>query len=295
MRDQFDVIETGPPSRRRWIGIAVLVALLAIPVIGFLASRDPEPELPIPTAEPSVPSLGTILSSPNALRPTAKVKAGMESLDVVFPHGVRAEVRYPSGLALDNLGSRPVQGGWIDGDFMLFRRLMAPYSGEVEITRGGQPIRSYAPNVTLWPRQPGTGAGGQVMMFKFGKWRIALYDRAEGLTFEQRVAWAEKLRGMVTKGGYLVLSASAPVRLAKPGESARGDPVGPQLWFGGGSGDIVALIPTPGCNERSRMPSDIGGVSRYARKVCRGEVLVAAAGEKAFVDQAVEKISVTLK
>lgn len=294
MGDRFDVIEAGQPGNRRWVGFGVLMVLVGVLIIGLLTLRE-SPEKPPPSAAEPIRSLGTIFSSPNLLRPTPKAKGGLEIIDVVFPDGRRAEVRYPPGLALDNLGSRPFIGGWIDSDMMLFRRLEAPYDGEAEITRGGPPLRSFAPNVTLWPRQPGSGAGGQVLMFAFGDWRIALYDRADGLTFEQRVIWAERLKGRVTEGGYLVLSAEAPVRLAKPGEMARGDPVGPQLWFGGRMEDMVALIPTPGCDERSRMPSIIGGQGRYARSVCRGEVLVAAAGERAFVDQAMDRIRVTLK
>lgn len=291
----MDVIEAGSAGRRRWLGLGVLMVLVGAGIVILIVTRK-VPEKPPPITPASISSIGTMVSGANnLLHPVPRRKDGKEVIDVVFPDGRRAEVRYPQGVALDSLGARPFVGGWIDDDMMLFRRLEAPYSGEAEITRGGQPIREFAGNVTLWPRQPGSGAGGQVLMFAFGDWRLALYDRADGLTFEQRVTWAEKLKGKVTKDGYLVLTATAPVRLAVPGEMARGEPVGPQLWFGGAAGDMVAIIPTPGCNERSRMPSIIGGHGRFARKVCRGEVLVSAVGEPSFVTEAIEGIRVALK
>jgi hypothetical protein len=291
--DQFDVIEAGPSGRRRWIGLVVVVAVVAVPVIGLIASRDPKPLLPTqPTPEP-IRSLTRLDSPPNVLQvPSRADKGGDEVIEVVFPHGVRAEVRYPAELELAEMGSRPFQGVWIDGSY---RQLVAPYGGEVEITRGGQPIRNYASNVTLWPRQAGSGSYGQVLLFAFEKWRMAMYDRVRGLTFEQRLAVARSLKGTVTKGGYLVLSAGGTVRLAEPGETAQGDPVGPQLWFGGGASEMIALVPTPGCAKKARAPDVIDGRGRPAESVCRGDVLVAVTGPSRFRQMAIEGIRVTVK
>jgi hypothetical protein len=163
------------------------------------------------------------------------------------------------------------------------------------VTAGGRPIRNYAPNVTLWPRRAGSGYYGQVLLFAFGRWRLAMYDRGQGLTFDQRVALARGLKGRETKGGYLVLSAGAPARLLGPGETVQGEPMGPQLWFGGGAGEMVALVPTPGCKKKAVMPSAIKGRGRPAGSVCRGDVLVAVTGPRTFMKQALEGIRITLK
>ncbi|RVX44422.1 hypothetical protein EDD27_7153 [Nonomuraea polychroma] len=293
MADQFDVIEAGQRGRRRWIGLVVVVAVLAVPVIGLIASRDPEPLLPAtrPTPEP-IRSLTRLESPPNVLQvPSRAAKGGDEVIEVVFPHGVKAEVRYPAELDLAGMGSRPFQGVWIDG---VYRQFVAPYGGEIEITRGGQPIRNYAPNVTLWPRQAGSGSYGQVLLFAFEKWRLAMYDRGQGLTFEQRLAVARSLKGTVTKDGYLVLSAGGTVRLLEPGEIAEGNPVGPQLWFGGAR-EMIALVPTPGCAKKARMPFIIDGRGRPAESVCRGDVLVAVTGPGRFREMAIDGIRVTVK
>ncbi|MEV4174432.1 hypothetical protein [Nonomuraea sp. NPDC049709] len=293
MADQFDVIEAGERGRRRWVGLVVVLALLLIPVVSLLASRDPVPEaLPArPTPEP-IRSLTRLDNAPNTIDVPAVAKGGDEVLPVVFPHGVRAEVRYPKELDLDEMGSRPFQGGWVGGRY---RQFVAPYGGEVEITRGGRPIRNYTDNVTLWPRQAGSGFYGQVLLFAFGPWRLAMYDRGQGLTFEQRMALAQNLKGRVTKEGYLVLSAEGDLRLAKPGEVAEDEPIGPQLWFGGGAGQMVALVPTPGCEKRARMPDVIEGRGRPTDMVCRGDVLVAVTGPTRFREMAISGIRITMK
>ncbi|NJP90335.1 hypothetical protein HCN51_12885 [Nonomuraea sp. FMUSA5-5] len=293
MADQFDVIEAGERGRRRWIGLAVVLALLLIPVVGLLASRDPEPGPVSASRTPSpITSLTTIDNPPNMLTAPVKHKGGDEVIQVVFPHGVRAEVRYPSGLRLAAMGVRPYRAGWIDG---MFREFVAPYGGEAEITRGGRPLRNYAPNVTLWPRQAGSGQYGQVLLFAFGPWRVAMYDRGQGLTFDQRTALATSLKGRVTKDGYLVLTARGGVQLAEPGEYAQGEPIGPQLWFGGGAGETVALVPTPDCAKRARMPGVVQGRGRRAEMVCQGDVLVAASGPASFRTKAISGIRVTMK
>ncbi|MGN9839169.1 hypothetical protein ACTMTI_13710 [Nonomuraea sp. H19] len=293
MADRFDVIEVGERGRRRWIGLVAVVALLLVPVVGLLASREPAPQPAPPVATPEpIRSLTRLDNPPNLLQVPSRDKGDDEVIEVVFPHGVRAEVRYPAELDLAGMGSRPFQGAWIDGRF---RQFVVPYSGELEITRGGQPIRNYAPHVTLWPRQAGSGSYGQVLLFAFGKWRLAMYDRGRGLTFDQRVALAQRLSGRVTKDGYLVLSATGAVRLAKPGDTAQGTPVGPQLWFGGGEREMVALVPTPGCAKKERTPFAIGGGGRPAESVCRGDVRVAVTGADWFREKAIKGIKVTLK
>lgn len=292
MADQFDVIESGRRGHRRWIGLVVMAVLVAVPVVGLVVSREPEAPPPRAAVPEPIRSMRTLSNAPNALYPKPRVKGDDEIVRVVFPDGTRGEVRYPAGLELDRLGVRPFRGVWIDG---AYRRLTAPYGGEVEVSKGGPPIRSLTSNVQLWPRQPGSGAYGQVLLFAFGPWRMALYDRFDGLTFEQRMAAAERLRGRVTKDGYLVLSGGGPVRLAEPGDVAHGDPVGPQLWFGSVVGDMVAVIPLPGCAKGSQVPEMMERGRRPARAACHDGVQVAATGGREFVERAVKEIRITLK
>ncbi|MFI7449201.1 hypothetical protein ACIBQX_17025 [Nonomuraea sp. NPDC049714] len=315
MTEQFDVIEAGGRRPRRWIGLAVVLVLVGVPVVGLLSSREPVAEpapKPLPSSSrtstdsgPSPSRLERVTNAPNVVHARAVVDGDMEVLDVVFPDGQRAEVRYPAELNLDRLGSRPFHGVWVDGRY---RQLVAPYNGEIEVTKGGEPIREFAPNVTLWPRQSGSASYGQVLLFAFGPWRVAMYDRWQGLDFDDRVALAERLRGKVTDDGYLILSAKdAPagtgsgaggtvkMRMARAGEIAMGDPVGPQLWFGGGASDMVMLIPTPGCAEVRTPPRRGRWQGRAVRDVCRGGVRIGATGDDGFVTAALDEIRVKLK
>ncbi|GAB2936540.1 hypothetical protein ACFMQL_08015 [Nonomuraea fastidiosa] len=291
MADRFDVIESDERGHRRWVEWTVVVALVAICAVSVLTSREPEPEADAegPTPAP-IRSLTRVESAPNILTARPARKGGDELLEVVFPDGTRAEVRYPAKLGLAEMGSRPFWSAWVDGRF---RQFVAPYAGEIEITRGGKPIRNFTPNVTLWPRPAGSGARGQVLLFAFGRWRLALHDVGQGLTFEQRMTMARQVKGRVTKDGYLVLSAGKGVRLAAPGTVVQGRPVGPQLWFGG-LGERVALVPTPDCADRARMPAVIDGPGRRGEMVCRGDVLVAVTGPPEFRRTVLDQLRVTL-
>ncbi|MEU7896212.1 hypothetical protein AB0B45_25570 [Nonomuraea sp. NPDC049152] len=287
-----DVIEAGTPRRRRWIGIVVLAAVLAVPAVSLLISRGPDDR---PAAGPppaAAPGSATDRQdrAPNILRAEARTVGDEESIDVVFPDGTKAGVRYPAVLRLAARGSRPYQGAWISGERAMFRKLYAPLDG---LPEGGTRIRSMTGNVSLW-----TARDGQVLIFEFGRWRIALQDRRDGLTFEQRMEWAHALKGRVTREGYLVLSARDPVHLSKPGDRLGGEPAGPGLLFGGellgGRDELVSLVLTPDCERNSGIPPELRRDATYADGVCRGDVFVSAAGQEAFVRAALRGIKVKL-
>jgi hypothetical protein len=153
-------------------------------------------------------------------------------------------------------------------------------------------IRHLSGNVTLWPGPPGPGPVGSVLLFQFGDWRIALQDDREGMTFEQRLTWALNLHGKVTKDGFLVLSATSPVTLSRPGEIRMGAPVGPELWIGGGTGPLVVLSPTPNCPHKASMPAVINQRPDASGALCRGDIHVAASGERDFVHQVLQDVRV---
>ncbi|MEV0585785.1 hypothetical protein [Nonomuraea sp. NPDC050310] len=296
MGEQFDVIEAGTPRRRRRLGVALLALVVAVPLAGWLISRDPEPAQQAERQRPEpISTLVTVGTRPNVLTPTPRLVGGEKVLDLVFPDGRRAELRYPADLDFESLGIRPFQGAVLRGETMNhYRQLVAPFSGEVEITKGGQPLRHFTPNVTLWPRPSGSNPG-QVLLFGFGDWRLALYDRPNGLTFDQRMTWARNLKGTVTPEGFLTLSATGPLRLSKPGEYGYGrEPAGPQLWFGTSTGHMLVLVPLPGCRRNLRPPSVIMGTGSYGW-VCRSGVYIGVAGPRRYIDHALESVEITVK
>jgi hypothetical protein len=318
----------------------VVVALVAVPVVGLVVSREPDRAMPAATPGPT---LTRIDPNPNVLYPVAEREGRHEVIHVVFPDGMAARVSYPAELGLAGMGVRPYQGAWLElsagaaeggkpgqgepgpgeseqgeradgqseraaggedsggagqADWVAlpprFRELTAPPGGEAAVGAGGPMIRKLADNVTLWPKQPGSTMYGQTLLFAFDPWRIALRDRRQGMTFEERTAWAANLRGTVTPAGFLVLSAEAPVRLARPGEVVRKRPVGPQLLFGGGMGDVVALVPTPHCAVAGGLPATVDGRGRTAKGVCRDGVYIAASGGKEQVERVLKGVRVKL-
>ncbi|MFI6479686.1 hypothetical protein ACIBH1_17265 [Nonomuraea sp. NPDC050663] len=292
MSEPFDVIEAGSKDRRRRLGAGLLLALAVIVVIGLLSTRGSGP--PEPKASPT-PTPTAVVTTPNVISPVARRDGDDEVIDVVFPDGTAAEVRYPRQLGLAAMGVRPMLGGWLDGEMTMYRQLVAPYAGQAEVSRGGQALRNLTDNVTLWPRQPG-GGSGQVLLFAFGDWRLALYDRSQGLTFEQRMTWARNLTGKVTDDGFLVLSAKEPLRLAEPGESGWSrEPAGPQLWFGPPEGPTVVLVPTPVCRANPRPPSALIQSRGRFTYLCRDGLSIGASGTGDWVTQAIEGIRVRLK
>ncbi len=294
--DPNDIIEAdGPSGARRWIGVAVLAALVAVPVVSLLAGRESTPPGPsLPTATPGPVSATVAVDRPtNVLRPKPRHRGGREILDVVFPDGSKAKVDYPAGLALAARGVRPALGGWLEGYFSLFRQLTVPPGGSAEVARGRPMIRKMAGRSTLW--QPMSPAEGEALMFDFTPWYVTLRDHKDGMTYEQRLLWAENLRGRVTGNGYLVLEAAPPVRLATPGQTFRGELVGPQLWFGGTAGEpLFVIAPAPHCDIGALSVPAIDGGPDFSQETCKDGVYLAASGERGDVERMIADIRVRL-
>ncbi|SNT60719.1 hypothetical protein SAMN05216276_10797 [Streptosporangium subroseum] len=285
---RYDIAEMeAPKGPRRWIGFAVLAVLVAVPVIVLLADRRSD-ELPVSPDPVSIPARVTVEEVPNALYPKPRREDGREILDVVFPDGSKAEVGYPAELGLAKLGVRPAQGAWLDGHKDLYRQLTAPPGGPAGVAMGKPMIRKLTGKTTLW--HPMSPAEGEVLLFSYGPWYMALHDERDGMPFEQRLLWAKNLRGKVTKGGYLVLSAKPPILLARAGEGLESERVGPQLWFGGAREALLVLAPVPGCDVESIELSVIQQRRRFSAEACQDGVYVAISGERGFVERAINGI-----
>ncbi|GAA4589334.1 hypothetical protein GCM10023194_43300 [Planotetraspora phitsanulokensis] len=287
---RVDIVEQNPRGPR-WVGTLVLVALLALPLIGILADRDTSRPVPIVTP---VPLRNAISVTPNAVYPAATGQGDTRTMRVAFPDGSRAAITYPTDLNLSSLGVRPHVSGTLGGDGKEgeFRSLTAPLYGEAETASGRPMIRRLTGNVTVWPGPLGVDTAGSVLLFAFGDWRIALQDTSAGMTFEQRVAWAENLHGRLTPDGFLTLSADGPVRLSRPGQTREGVLVGPQLWLGGLSRRMLVLAPIPGCERASKTRVVLDSRHPVAGSVCRGGFYLAASGDEDFVRSALKDVRV---
>ncbi len=291
----LDVVEQGQRGRR-WVGVTVVAALIALPLVGLLYGRSataPPPELAAPATAPRVPAPTT--SAANAVFPRTHDDGDTRTIRVTFPDGTKAQVQYPARMYLAELGVRPYIGATLalEGEMAEFRSLSAPYRGQEEVSQGGSMIRDLTDDVTLWPGPAGVPSAGSVLLFRFGGWRLALQDEREGLTFEQRLAWARNLRGRVTRDGFLVLSARAPLRLARPGEIHGGVVAGPQLWIGHGTGPLIVLTPTPDCERRALTPLVVKRRPDASGGVCHGDIHLSVSGEKEYVREVLEEVRIT--
>jgi hypothetical protein len=289
-----DIVEYGQ-RKRRWVGVTAVAVLIVVPIAVILYGRSTSPPLPeaVTAVVPATSAPPT--GPPNVVVPRERGDGDTKTIKVTFPNGAAARVEYPAELGLAELGVRPYVGATLSlaGTTEEFRTLAAPYRGEAEIAGNGPMIRRLAGDVTLWPGPPGVPSVGAVLLFRFGDWRIALQDERDGLTFEQRVAWARSLRGRVTADGFLVLSARPPLRLARPGEVRGGVVAGPQLWIGGGTGPLLVLTPTPDCERKALTPLIVKTRPDASGGVCRRGIHLAASGEPEFVRRALAEIRIT--
>ncbi|GII57843.1 hypothetical protein Pth03_62320 [Planotetraspora thailandica] len=287
---QVDVLEQGP-RRPRWVGIVVLVALVAVPIIGILAGRDTSPPLPIVSPAPTPSPINV---TPNAVYPVASGTGATRMMRLTFPDGSRAEITYPADLNLASLGARPYASGTLagNGEMDEFRPLTAPLYGEAETAAGRPMIRRLTGDVTVWPGPLGMDNAGSVMLFTFGDWRLALQDEPAGMTFEQRLAWAKNLHGRLTPDGFLTLSARGPLQLSQPGEIRDGVLVGPQLWLGGLSRRMLVLAPIPDCDRSGGARVVLDPRHTIAESTCHDGFYLAAAGDEAFVRSALTDVRV---
>jgi len=178
---------------------------------------------------------------PKRFVPPVHVQGGAAVVPAVFPDGARIELRYPRRLALVATGVRPFSSGRLQleesgeccgRDFSVFHRGSARY-----LLEGRSVVERYpgfdGSVVEYWR---GPRAQPDFLIFRFGRWVVGVWDRGY-LTSEEKTLWARHLVGRESAEGYLVLSASLPLRLARAGEHA-----GPELKLGDSMRRTVLLI-----------------------------------------------------
>jgi hypothetical protein len=172
------------------------------------------------------------------------------SMPVTFPDGSTAELRFDPALGIQRMVVEPYQWGRI-GDSMR----------DLDVTRNEQPAR--LPGIRL----------------RMGPWHVRICDyragdehAADALTGRQRRIWRTHLHGRVTPGGYLVFSASLPLRLG----AATTINWGPRLLF---RGRVRSMELLPGrCH-----PADDAASRRRASWCLSPGLRAEVAGNAAFV------------
>ncbi|GII92521.1 hypothetical protein [Sinosporangium siamense] len=137
--DADDIVQAEPPGGgpRRWIGLAVLSVLIAVPAVALIVDYEPLPPAPVaPTATP----VKRAATPPNEIYPKIRKVGKREVVRVVFPDGRRAEISYPARFPVASLGVSPGFREAMLGDDRLTRRvIMAPQWGQLPlITQAGK-------------------------------------------------------------------------------------------------------------------------------------------------------------
>jgi hypothetical protein len=220
------------------IGVILFVTGLAVPVAFLSGLRPPSGTVatPTPASSPSigpsvVPPAGTtpLPNEPTLFVPATHREGESVVMPVTFPDGTTAEIRYPPGLKLAEMGVAPNTygdlGGYCGGNL-----LVRPYDAKGEIFEGEAPLAVFegaeGRRVGLWPGAKGWPS--DYLVFQFGGWQVLVpcipsSERAR----DEAAQWAALLGGHETAEGFLVLSSAPPLVLA-------GDADGPELFFGVG-------------------------------------------------------------
>jgi len=162
--------------------------------------------------------------------PTTNVEEGKVLLPVTFPDATSAELVYPPGLEIAELGVFPYTSGTLHGksstpgrsDFVA-RDFVIRYGHlekMLEVWNKGRSPRLLAQYegvdaqaVGLWDL--GWDDTAHKLGFQFGRWTVLVYDyvAAGAMSDAERATWAASFSGRETADGFLLLEASGPLRL----------------------------------------------------------------------------------
>lgn len=224
--------------RARRIGIVTLLASSTGAIILWGATiPGPGSSTLLPTSPRS--SNGTAGSmqspSPAVFYPETYQERHRLVMPLTFPNGREAELVFPKHLGLTKYAVRPVAFGEIVG--------AKPRCGR-DIT-GALSIKDFSPadtpseiyvgpdgsKVELWSAHESDLVNGY-LVFYFGDWLVGIPDGA-GCDLDDDVVqrWIDGLQGSTNDAGFLLISATDPVRITPAGGGQ-----GPQLLFTGGKG-----------------------------------------------------------
>lgn len=144
-------------------------------------------------------------------------------LPVVFPDGSSAELAYPPGLKLAELGIQPAVSVGVERDrgrFLHQRFLMITKTPLEVLRRDGEPLEIYrgpTGRVTVWRPQDRKAVHRIFMHFRVGSWNVIVGDGNVGdfMGRKNRRRWASNLAGHETASGFPVLDPRPPLAFAR--------------------------------------------------------------------------------
>lgn len=176
-------------------------------------------------------------------RPEPRIQGRVALLDVVFPDGSRATLRYPKDLDLARAGVQPMMAGGENGKALSRPRL---YLDRVQMAFDIDPVRCLRMNDGSKAGVWATKNGERYLVVSFPPWHVVVSDRNADLDL-----WATELRGRVTEEGWLILRGGGDLL------------VGPEARFGdtqlmiGSDLDPGLVIRPWRCQEDSVTPGEV--------------------------------------
>lgn len=147
--------------------------------------------------------------------PGSRIEKGYAVMPLVFVDGSSATAVAPVDLGIQDMSAAIYTSGGLGGvdRTMDFSRNSSSLMGE-------GPLESYegvdGTTVEVW--EPiDHPAECPSLVFRFGDWFVGVRTCQDELTESEKREWARLLSGDVTDGGFLVLSAHAPLRLQETG------------------------------------------------------------------------------
>ncbi len=284
--------------RNRFALTTGAVALIAAIVLGVVGIRQQQgPEIAVPGSTTTTVTSPTTAGPSVGARfiPPTTTQNGLVVLPVTLPDGETFTMKYPPAMQIAQLGFEG-GAGVVGFSGLSSRAVTISYTTLQHVYGDRKPIAVYrgaeGEQVPLLraPELPGARGGAPAqLVFQFGHWLVQVDDGQEAMTAPQLSTWARNLSGSFDRSGYLVLHASAPLRVAN--------------WFDGGFGPLSEHGPNqielasnlycgqPESDTSTRRRTVSGG--EPAVTWCDGNLHVSATGTSSFVDLAATVLQVS--
>jgi hypothetical protein len=257
----YDEIDRRARARRRRrtrlrVAGASLAAAAAVAGVAVVAAPDEPDVRPAPAV--------SVTGAPwieNSLPAPVRTSGARVLMPLVLPDGTRVELSLPRGVDWGGMPMVPYGGvdlpGVFTSDFHVLPGGLAYFASEGRLER--ELFSAPGRVATLWSMHDPNGPRRYIVV-DFGSWVIGIWGASLAETDEQLRTVAENFGGTVTDG-FLVLRATAPLRLLGAGSGAA-----PAVQVGDRTGIGLTVAAEP-CSDDTSWVS--GTAAEAEAGVCR--------------------------
>lgn len=196
---------------------SLLMGLVMSLVLTACGEVESDREARGPTRRPRASPSAKETAKYVGFHPESRQENGMVVMPLVFVDGSSAEAVAPDDLGIQGMSVAIYTSGGVGG---VDRTIDFSFGNGSWLMHEG-PLRTYegvdGSKVELWKPSPDTPAGCPNLVYRFDEWFVGVRTCQDELSESERQSWARLLRGEVTDGGFLVLSATGPLVLTQAG------------------------------------------------------------------------------